>query len=373
VHSQAERMHEVTPWSSPLTAAFANCGVGLWWFDAHGAFHADETLFSIWGRGAEDFEAPDAGPTSFIYEEDRALASELFGREPNRSKTVECTLRVLRPDNKLRWVLFRRDVSDEEVCSGIAIDLTALHRASEVKSRSRASELVATLSARLAHDFNNLLFAVIGNATLALGGLPPTGENPVRDGLREIERAGGRATEIVQRLSAFARPVSPRRQMLKLSALVDAALRNAREPLPPTVALHTHAATDEPQVLVDPRLVQELVSNLVSNAVHALQGNPGVIAIEVEPVVLEGQAWLADVGLKPGRYVELRVRDGGAGMDAPTLERCTEPFFSTRPKGGGMGLGLCIAHGVAKSHGGALRVESAPGHGTTVRAYFPLA
>jgi signal transduction histidine kinase len=366
-------MHEVTPWSSPLMAAFANCGVGLWWFDAHGAFHADETLYSIWGRGADDFEGADASPTSLIHAEDRALASEVFGRGPCSSKTVECTLRVLRPDDKVRWVLFRRDTSESEPISGIAIDLTAHHRANEVKSRSRASELVATLSARLAHDFNNLLFAVIGNATLALGGLPPIGENPVRDGLREIERAGARASEIVQRLSAFARPVSPRRQMVKVSALVDAATRNAREPLPPTLALHTHAAADEPAALVDPRLVQELVSNLVSNSVHAMHGDAGVIAIEVEPVTLDGQAWLLDAGIKPGRYIELRVRDAGVGMDAATLERCTEPFFSTRPKGGGMGLGLCIANSVAKSHGGALRVESAPSHGTTVRAYFPLA
>jgi signal transduction histidine kinase len=374
VHTQAERMHEdeVTAWSSPLTAAVANCGVGLWWFDADGAFHADATLLSIWGRTADDLESADSAPSCHVHAEDRGLATEIFSRGAS-TKTGECTLRLLRPDGKLRWVLFRRDQSEDEATAGIAIDLSALYRANDVKSRGRALDLVATLAARLAHDFNNLLFAVVGNATLALGVLPQSGENPVREGLREIERAGTRASELVQRLSTFARPGTPRRQTLKLSALVEVAVRAARDNLPATLAIHTCAAESEPAVSADPRLVQELVSNLMSNAIHAMQGGAGVIAIEVEPVVLEGQAWLTDAVLAPGRYVELRVRDGGVGMDNTTLERCTEPFFSTRPKGAGMGIGLCIAQGVTRSHGGGLRIESVAGRGTTVRAYFPQA
>jgi signal transduction histidine kinase len=363
-------MHEVTAWSSPLTAAVANCGVGLWWFDADGAFHADPTLLSIWGRTADDLEGADSAPSCFVHAEDRGLATEIFNRGAS-SKLGECTLRLLRPDGKLRSVLFRRDLSEDEATAGIAIDVTALQRGNDLKSRGRALELVATLAARLAHDFNNLLFAVVGNATLALGTLPPSGENPVRESLREIERAGTRASELVQRLSTFARPVTPRRQNLKLSALVESAMRAARDTLPATLAVHTCAAESEPVVSVDPRLVQELVSNLMSNAVQAMHGEAGVIAVEVEPVVLDTQTWLTDVGLAPGRYVELRVRDGGVGMDGPTLERCTEPFFSTRPKGAGMGIGLSIAQGVMRSHRGGLRIESVAGRGTTVRAYFP--
>jgi signal transduction histidine kinase len=367
-------MHDAPVFSSPLTAALVNCGVGLWWIDSNGLFRADGTLLSMWDRSVEDLErAEAAAPLCFVHPEDRETAASVFGQQATRTAT-ECSFRIVRPDGSWRWVLCRRDASEDDVeqAAGIAIDLTAVRRVEDSRLRGRAFQIVATLAARLAHDFNNLLFAILGNATLALGTLPGDSyDQPVRESLREIERAGNRASDIVQRLSAFARPVQPRRQMLKVGALVDAAARGLRDNLPMQVSLGIQAADAEPSVLVDPRLIHELVSNLVSNALHAMEGRDGAIELEVRPVVLDAQPWMFEHGMKPGRYVELRVSDPGAGMDAATLERCAEPFFSTRPKGAGMGLGLSIAQGVAKSHGGGMRIESAPEHGTTVRTYFP--
>jgi PAS domain S-box-containing protein len=366
-------MHEAPSRASPLTAALVSCGIGVWWIDADGVFHADNTLLAMWGLSIEDLERSEA-PACFVHADDREAADAFFDRSSERQAASEQLFRVAVSDGSVRQVLCRRDSSDDESehLAGIAIDLTAMRRAEETRQRGRAFEIVATFASRLAHDFNNLLFAILGNATLALGMVPPGGDNPVRESLREIERAGGRASDIVQRLSMFARPVQPRRQMLKVGAIVDTTARTLRETLPQPLALRTQATTPaEPSVLIDPRLVQELVSNLVSNAVHAMEGRDGAIAVDVEPVVLDAQPWMTEIGMKPGPYVELRVRDFGAGMDAPTLARCAEPFFSTRPKGAGMGLGLCIAQGVARSHGGALRIESAPEQGTTVRAYFP--
>jgi PAS domain S-box-containing protein len=360
VHEQAEGTHEAPSRASPLTAALANCGVGLWWIDTDGVFHADPTLLALWGLRIEDLERAEA-PVCFVHADERETASAFFDRSSEPQAASEQVFRVVLPDGHWRWVLCRRDASDDdsEHLAGIAIDLTSLQRAEDTRRRGAAFDIVATLTARLAHDFNNLLFAMLGNATLALGMVPPGGENPVRESLREIERAATRASDIVHRLSM-------------VGAIVDTAARTLRETLPKPLTLHSHVADTEPSVLVDSRLVHELVSNLVSNAVHAMDGREaGAIAVEVEPVVLDDQPWLAEIGLKPGSYVELRVSDFGAGMDAPTLERCAEPFFSTRPKGAGMGLGLCIARAVVRSHGGALRIDSAPGEGTTVRAYFP--
>jgi PAS domain S-box-containing protein len=373
VHEQAEGTHEAPSRTSPLTAALANHGVGLWWIDTDGVFHADPTMLALWGLTIEDLERAEA-PVCFVHADERESAGAFFDRSSEPQAASEQLFRVVLPDGTWRWVLCRRDASDEESehLAGIAIDLTTLHRAEDTRRRRGAFDIVATLTARLAHDFNNLLFAILGNATLALGMVPPGGENPVRESLREIERAATRASDIVQRLSMFARPVQPRRQMLKLGAIVDTAASALRETLPRSLTLRAQAADAEPSLLVDPRLVHELVSNLVSNAVHAMEGREGgAITVAVEPVILDEQPWLAAIGMKPGRYIELRVSDLGAGMDAPTLERCAEPFFSTRAKGAGMGLGLCIAQAVARSHGGALRIESAPAAGTTVRAYFP--
>jgi signal transduction histidine kinase len=357
----------------------------LWWFDANGRFRADRTWLAIWGRSAEDLATVEGDvPVCFVQPEDRAAAQAIFAHGAERQvegevaaprhfvpRPSEYVFHVVVPNGESRWVLCRRDSNDEdgEHGAGIAIDLTAQRRGEDARQRARALEIVSTLAARLAHDFNNLLFAILGNATLSLSTMPGI-DTPVRDSLREIERAATRASDLVQRLSTFARPVQPRRQLVKLGALVETVSRTVRESLPPSLTIRTNTAEGDPALLVDPRLVQELVSNLLSNAVQAMQGREGAILIEIEPMVLDAQPWAKALGLKPGPYVELRVLDSGIGMDATTLRRCLDPFYSTRPKGKGMGIGLCIAQSVARSHGGVLRVESTPEVGTTVRAYF---
>jgi signal transduction histidine kinase len=382
VHERAERLRDTPAESSatgasPLLAAVRGCGVGLWSIGADGVFHADKTLLAIVGRSVEELSHEPAAPRAFVAPEDHALLPSVFGGVREISEAREAVFRVVRPDGTLRWVLCRRHMGDERSTSdeiaGIMLDITELRRGEEHRGRTRAVDTVATLAARLAHDFNNLLFAILGNATLALGTMHLPLEHPIRESLREIERAATRASDIVQRMSAFARPVQPRRQLLKLGTLVDAAVRGARDSVPPNVTVQSQPSSGEPPVLVDPRLVHELVTCLLSNAVQACESRVGAVQLEVEELTVARQAWALDVGLAPGRYLELRVTDTGHGMDAATMQRALEPFFSTRPKGGGMGLGLSIAQSVLRSHQGALRIESAPDRGTTVHAYFPLA
>jgi two-component system cell cycle sensor histidine kinase/response regulator CckA len=124
-------------------------------------------------------------------------------------------------------------------------------------------------------------------------------------------------------------------------------------------------------VSADPKLIQELAVILLTNAAQATEHKGGEVLAEIEAVVLASEPWLHEHALAPGRYVAVRVRDNGVGMDRATAQRAFEPFFSTRAKGSGMGLGLSVASVIVKSHGGALRIESAPGRGTTVNAYFP--
>ncbi|HKU45072.1 MAG TPA: ATP-binding protein, partial [Polyangiales bacterium] len=267
------------------------------------------------------------------------------------------------PDGSVRWLLCRR--SPHGV--GIVLDVSELRRSEDGRQRSRAQEVVATLAARLAHDFNNLLFAILGNATLALGTAPLGDQHPIRESLREIQRAAERASDIVHRLSAFARPVQPRRQRVVVSTPIEAALAALRPHIAPSVRVVWRKPTPELLVSADAKLLQDLVANLLLNGVQAMEHQGGELTVEVEPVALSG----GELALPPGRYLELRVRDRGVGMERSTLERAFEPFFSTRPKGMGMGLGLSIAQGVVTTHGGALRIESSPGVGTTVRVYLP--
>ncbi|HKP56561.1 MAG TPA: ATP-binding protein [Polyangiales bacterium] len=360
----------------PLTAAVAGCGIGLWAIDAHGTFRADRATLAIWGRSYEELADSDSdAPVCFVHPEDRARLEVLLGRATDLGHDNECTFRALQPDGSTRWLLCRRsafaDETHGDLMTGIVLDLSSLRRAEDSRQRLRASEAVATLAARLAHDFNNLLFAILGNATLALGTVQLTSDHPIRESLREIQRAGERASEIVQRLSAFARPVQPRRQRIKLSGSLAGAIGVLRDRLPSAVTLRSQLPDNEPLVSADPKLVQDVFAFLLMNAAQAMEHRGGEVAIELEDLVLATEPWLHEFALAPGRYVDLRVRDTGAGMDPSTVRRAIEPFFSTRPKGAGMGLGLSIAHGILKSHGGALRIESVPGRGTTVHAYFP--
>jgi PAS domain S-box-containing protein len=372
-----ELAHETsTEIALPLTAAVAGCGVGLWAIDAQGTFRADRATLAIWGRSYEELSDSDAdAPVCFVHPDDRAQAEVLLGRSTDPGHDPEFTFRVIQPDGSVRWVLCRRsafvDEARGELITGIVVDLSSLRQAEDNRQRSRTSESVATLAARLAHDFNNLLFAILGNATLALGTVQLTSDHPIRESLREIQRAAERASEIVQRLSAFARPVQPRRQRIKLSVPLAAAIGIQRERVSAAVTLRALLLDSEPTISADPKLVQQLAAILLTNAAQSMEHKGGEVTAEIEGVVLGSEPWLHELALTPGRYVDLRVRDSGVGMDRATAQRAIEPFFSTRPKGSGMGLGLSIANGIVKSHGGALRIESTPGRGSIVHAYFP--
>lgn len=376
MHDDGEGLPRSSSAEPQLLAAAADGGVGLWWIDAAGVFHADATLAAVWDRPAEELARSGIGaPLCFVHAEDRPLAEAIWG--PNAAAGSESAFRVLRSDGSPRWLMCRRNAPGLSLgagahrAAGIALDWTAIRERDETQLRAKASATVTLLAGRLAHDFNNLLFAILGNATLALSNVSTEGDPSLREGLREIERAGTRASEIVQRLSAFARPSQPRRQLLKLSPIVDSVGRALRDGLPEGIELRMQLLPEEPSVLVDARMFQELVTNLIANSVTAMDSRQGPIEVAVERVNLDQEPWLRGHAIAPGRYITLRVRDFGAGMDAATAERCTEPFFSTRPKGAGMGLGLSIVQSVAKTHGGGMRIESEPDLGTTVHVYFP--
>jgi CheY-like chemotaxis protein len=127
-----------------------------------------------------------------------------------------------------------------------------------------------------------------------------------------------------------------------------------------------------PLVRADPTQVHQLAVNLVANAWHALHGQPGEICINVDSCRVDSTLCAESPELRPGPHVRVSVTDTGCGMDAETLRRIFEPFFTTKPAGLGTGLGLSVAHGIMRSHGGAISVESQLGRGTTFHLYFPM-
>ncbi len=230
---------------------------------------------------------------------------------------------------------------------------------------SQRMEAIGTLAGGIAHDFNNILAAILGHVALAREDL---GErHPALRSLEQIRRASTRARDLVQQILAFGRRQPQALLTQALRPLVEESLALLGSTLPATVVLDRQLATAALQVEADATQMQQVLMNLCTNAWHALQGQPGHILVGLEATVGPAGSPLA------GRScAHVWVRDSGTGMDADTRSRIFEPFFTTKPTGQGTGLGLSVVHGIVTTHAGEIRVESAPGQGTTVHLYFPV-
>ena len=232
-------------------------------------------------------------------------------------------------------------------------------------------ESLGLLAGGVAHDFNNLLQAMLGNLDIAIESVEPG--SSVREPMEQAAQAARRATDLTRQLLAYSgkgrfvvRPVD-------LSALVRENAELLRATVPHTCAIDLSLAGDLPAVEADVGQLQQVVMNLITNAADAIGGRGGTIRIatarrEGGPGALEGSRI---GGVEPAAsYVALEVADTGCGMNADTLARIFDPFFST--KGAGRGLGMSALLGIVRGHGGGLFVDSTLGRGTTVRVLLPV-
>jgi len=221
----------------------------------------------------------------------------------------------------------------------------------------------------IAHDFNNLLLTVIGNANLARRDLKP--DSPAHEHLVQIEQAAKRATELTSQILAFAGRASFRAEPVDLDRLLERTLADLR-PLTREADIRLELEKRPIPIHADAAQLRQLVANLVSNAVDALDAQEGQIVVragdtEIDPEAL--QLYFCDEELPGGCYAFLEITDSGCGMDAVTQVRMFEPFFST--KFAGRGLGLPAVLGIIRAHEGALNVYSEPGRGTRIRVLLP--
>lgn len=249
-------------------------------------------------------------------------------------------------------------------------DHTARKRADESRLRSRQLEALGTLAGGIAHDFNNILFAIRGNAELVAEDAGVSGVSA--EHLREILAAGQRASELVRRITAFARPKEPLHEQVDLPEVLREALRLLRPTIPAGISLDVSVAEPVAPIIADASQVHEAIVNLTTNAAYAIgSGRVGQIAFRIDRVDVSGpdaEAW----GVPPGAYTRLVVRDTGSGMDAATQQRAFDVFYTTKPVGEGSGLGLSMVYGTMRSHGGGITVESRPGEGATFQLLFPI-
>jgi len=233
--------------------------------------------------------------------------------------------------------------------------------------QSQKMESLGSLAGGVAHDFNNMLGGIIGFADLLLA----REEDPERRmHLQSILKAAEHSSDMTAKLLAFGRRGKNILESVDLDALAHEACGFAAASLPQGVTVDLRPGAP-PRVDADPSLVNQVLLNLLVNAAEAMRG-PGAIVVRTWDERLEGSA-AAALGLAPGRYAALSVKDAGVGMDEPTRARLFEPFFTTKADGNvlGSGLGLSTVYGILQSHHGGVQVESAPGRGSTFTVRFP--
>jgi signal transduction histidine kinase len=235
--------------------------------------------------------------------------------------------------------------------------------------RSQRLHSLGTLAGGIAHDFNNILGTIIGNAGLAHMKLPA--KSLAAGYIAKIQKAAQHGSELVRQLLTFDQREGPSRENINPREVVEEGLQLLRPLIPAEIVLKTRFEEPLPTLLADSTQLQQVITNLGTNALHAIGNCAGTIEVSLESCVVDAAGAEQHPDLNVGIYIKLRISDSGCGMDAATLRHAFDPFFTTKGPDKGTGLGLSVVHGIVMGHGGAIDLRSQVGEGTTFTLYFP--
>ncbi len=256
----------------------------------------------------------------------------------------------------INYVAVKRDVTQEMALK------KQLHHAMKM-------EAIGTLAGGIAHDFNNILSAILGYAEMTE--LRLAEDDPIRRDMEQIITAGHRATDLVRQILTFSRQEeNDKLKPVNVQRIIKEVLRLLRPSLPATIALQVDIDPDCGQALADPARIHQVLMNICANAKQAMHERQGVLTIRLSEI--DGDSMIVPLLHGQTRWLDLEIADNGAGMEPLVKERIFDPFFTTKQKDGGTGLGLSVVHGIVKSHGGEITVDSKPGEGTTFHVYLPV-
>ncbi|MDY6950756.1 MAG: PAS domain S-box protein [Thermodesulfobacteriota bacterium] len=308
-----------------------------------------------------------------IHRDDRSFAEEMLStRLKGESAPERYEIRRLRKDEKTVWcemMANRVDYGGNPAIMGNVIDITGRKRLEAQLRQAHKMEAIGTLAGGVAHDFNNILGIVLGNTELALDDIPDS--YPVTHNLKEIRQACLRAKDLVKQILAFSRQAAQEQRPVHLGPIIKEALDLLRCTIPTTIDIRQHISVAADTVLADSTQIHQVLINLCTNAAQAMSEEGGVLEVSLKDLHPDEEGATEHPHQKPGDHVILTVKDTGHGVDPSIAERIFEPYFTTKEVGQGSGMGLAVAHGIVRSHGGAITLESVPGRGATFRVLLP--
>ena len=261
-----------------------------------------------------------------------------------------------------QFALIARDISERK-----RAEATQLRLEAEIRQYQKM-EAVGQLAAGIAHDFNNLLTVIKGYTDILLVKLGR--DAPVSKEVAEVAKAADAAARLTRQLLAFSRKQMLAPRVIALNDVVTEALKMLGRLVAVNIDVRTTLAEDLGTVSADAGQLEQVIMNLVVNSIDAMPKG-GDLLIETANVSFDEAEAARHEDVAPGEYVMLAVTDTGRGMDAATAGRIFEPFYTTKERGAGTGLGLSTVYGIVKQSSGHIELESEPGMGTTFRLYLP--
>ena len=293
--------------------------------------------------------------------------------EPDNSSSVFENENVCKDGSRvfIRWsnrAFFENNEFREMLCVGN--DISEQKRLEKELIHSQKMEAIGRLAGGIAHDFNNILFVISGNVEMMRLGL----ENQQDDQkhFENIDAAIFRAKNTVKQLMAFSRKDASEKKVVCLADEIKESIKMLRPSFPSTIEIAENYSSLA-NVLADSNKIYQVVLNLCTNSMHALQSRPGIIKIDVvDTNSIGNREWNKPVDGCFSKFVKLSISDNGHGISQENLKKIFEPFFTTKETDKGTGIGLAVVHGILREHDASVEVFSEVGKGTTFEIYFPV-
>ncbi len=299
-------------------------------------------------------------------ETDRSVVSE--NREFRRVRK-----RITSADGESAWLELSKVplLGQDNKITGVlttAENITREYNLENQLLQSQKMEAIGTLAGGIAHDFNNILTSIINSTELAVTDVDS--QSQTKKDLDRVLKAARRGSRVVKQILTFSRPSQHGFRSTDLEALVYEVINLMEVSLPGSVKMKYSVSPGLRKIQADPTQLHQAIMNLCTNAFHELKDTGGEIHLSLEAVYLSGNE-AGYMNLEPGNYIKISIQDDGPGVKPEIIDKIFDPFFSSKDKTEGSGLGLTVVLGIVKGHNGGVRVRSEYGKGMTFDIYLP--
>ncbi len=352
-------------------------GLGLWTYDAANGFISvlirDDNL-----EGGDNIyrKIPVESLMEKISPEDAGMVQSKFRNDTGREGDVrEMDIRIHSGDEVYRWLHITAVIEKTDaygrplIYKGLYQDITERKDIEERLYQSQKMEAIGRLAGGIAHDFNNLLQVILGYGSLVL---MDAGENTeLLENITHIIDSGEKAKGLIKQLLLFSKKERFRPSPVSINELIASFIKMLKRVIGENITLNFNPEKEVHFIHGDVGQLEQVFMNLCINAKDAIHGI-GSIIIKTRDITIDDYWPCFDNRIPPGTYVMISISDTGAGIPADLIKQVFEPFFSTKDRSRGTGLGLATVYSIVKQHGGYIDVFSLEGNGTTFTIYLPV-